>query len=126
MPSYSSLNSSTQSFCGRQLRTFDKSVGFYINAYVYANGGQTSYTRGQWHYTRFEFVNASNSYYNGYLDGGIYSGNIIRSSQVQNSISRIVRRTVDLVEGRISNRTINAYYCHASCHSSCHSSRGRR
>ena len=125
MPSYSSLNSSTQSFCGRQLRTFDKSVAYLIRAYVRGTG-VTSYASGQWHYARYEYVNASNGVYNNYLDGGIYTGNIIRSSQVQNSISRIVRRTVDLVEGRIANRTINAYYCHASCHSSCHSSRGRR
>ncbi len=125
MPSYASLNSSTQSFCGRQLRTFDRSVGFYINAYVRGTG-VTSYSRGQWHYTRFEYVNASNGVYNNYLDSSLYSGQLIRSSDVQNSISRIVRRTVDLIEGRISNRTINAYYCHASCHSSCHSSRGRR
>ena len=126
MPSYSSLNSTTQSYCGRQLRTFDRSVGFYINAYVYANGGQTSYSRGQWHYTRFQYVNANCYVYNNYLDSGIYTGGIIRSGDVIDSIRSVVRRTVDLCEGRISNRTINAYYCHASCHSSCHSSRGRR
>jgi len=126
MATYASLNSSTQTYCGRQLRTFDKTAGFYINAYVYANGGASSYTSGQWHYTRFEYVNASYSVYSNYLNSGIYTGNLIYSSQVQASITSIVRRTVDLIEGRMSNRTINAYYCHASCHSSCHSSRGRR
>lgn len=125
MASYASLNSSTQTQCGRQLRTFDKSVGYYINAYVLGTG-VTSYSRGQWHYARYEYVNAPNSSYNNYLDSSLYTGQLIRSSDVQNSISSIVRRTVDLIEGRISNRTINAYYCHASCHSSCHSSRGRR
>jgi hypothetical protein len=126
MATYASLNSSTQSYCGRQLRTFDKTVGYYINSYVRGTPPQTSYSRGQWHYTRYEYVNASNSVYSNYLDSSLYTGQLIRSSDVQNSISSIVRRTVDLIEGRISNRTINAYYCHASCHTSCHSSRGRR
>jgi hypothetical protein len=125
MATYASLNSSTQSQCGAQLRTFDKTVGYYINSYV--NGtGVTSYSRGQWHYTRYEYVNASTSVYSNYLDSSLYTGQIIRSSDVQNSITSIVRRTVDVIEGRMDNRTINAYYCHASCHSSCHSSRGRR
>lgn len=125
MPSYSSLNSTTQAYCGRQLRTFNWGVSIYVRAYVRGTG-VTSYTSTVRHSHRFEYTNASNSLYNNYLDSGIYTGNIIRASQVQNSISRIVRRTVDLIEGRMSNRTINAYYCHASCHSSCHSSRGRR
>ena len=125
MATYAQIISAMQSQGGAQLRTFDKSVGYYINAYV--NGtGVTSYSRGQWHYQRYEYVNAGNSVYNNYIDNGIYTGNIIRQQDVIDSITSVVRRTVDLIEGRIDNRTINAYYCHASCHSSCHSSRGRR
>jgi hypothetical protein len=125
MATYAQINSAMQSQGGAQLRTFDKSVGYYINAYV--NGtGVGSYTRGQWYYQRYEYVNAGNSVYNNYIDNGIYTGNIIRQQDVIDSINSVVRRTVDLIEGRISNRTINAYYCHASCHTSCHSSRGRR
>ena len=126
MATYQQLNSATQSQCGQQLRTFDRTASFYINAYVRGTGGSWSYTTGTWHGQRFEYVGAPNSVYNNYLDSGIYTGNIIRSQDVIDSISNVVRRTVDLIEGRMSNRTINAYYCHASCHSSCHSSRGRR
>jgi len=126
MPTYAQLNTNVRNQCGRQLITFDRTVGFYINAYVRGSNWGTSYTRGQWHYTRFEYVNANYYVYNNYLDSGIYTGGIIRSGDVIDSIRSVVRRTVDLCEGRISNRTINAYYCHASCHSSCHSSRGRR
>ena len=126
MATYATLNNNLQSQCGSQLRTFDKSVGYYINAYVYSDVYNGSYTRGQWHYQRYEYVNASNSVYNNYLDGRIYTGQIIYQQDVIDSINSVVRRTVDLIEGRIDNRTINAYYCHASCHTSCHTSRGRR
>ena len=120
------VNSYVRTYSGQQLRTFDRTVGIYVNAYVYANGGQSSYTRGQWHYHRFEYVNANYYVYNNYVDGGINSGNIIYGQDIVDTLGQLTRRTVDLIEGRMSNRTINAYYCHASCHSSCHSSRGRR
>ena len=120
------INSWIQTYGGSQLRSFDKTEGIYVNAYVNAGGGQTSYTTGQWHYHRFEYVNASNGVYNNYVDGGINSGQIIYPQDIVDTLEDLVRRTVDLIEGRMSNRTINAYYCHASCHSSCHSSRGRR
>ena len=126
MASYAQVNSAMQGQGGQQLRTFDKTVGYYINAYVYSDIYNGSYTRGRWHYQRYEYVNASNGVYNNYIDNGIYTGNIIRQQDVIDSINSVVRRTVDLIEGRIDNRTINAYYCHASCHTSCHSSRGRR
>jgi len=71
-------------------------------------------------------VNANYYVYNNYVDGGINSGNIIYAQDIVDTLEDLTRRTVDLIEGRMSNRTINAYYCHASCHSSCHSSRGRR
>ena len=71
-------------------------------------------------------MNANYYVYNNYVDGGINSGNIIYAQDIVDTLEDLTRRTVDLIEGRMSNRTINAYYCHASCHSSCHSSRGRR
>ena len=119
------VNSWVMTYGGQQLRTFDRTVGIYVNAYV--NGtGVTSYSRGQWHYHRFEFVNANYYVYNNYVDGGINSGNIIYAQDIVDTLEDLTRRKVDMIEGRMSNRTINAYYCHASCHSSCHSSRGRR
>jgi hypothetical protein len=120
------VNSWIQSYGGGQLRTFDRTVRFRVNAYVRATSGSTSYTTGANYYHRFEYVNASNSIYNGYLDGGINSGNIIYPQDIVDTMEDLTRRTVDVIEGRISNRTTNAYFCHASCHSSCHSSRGRR
>lgn len=135
MATYSQLNSATQTQCGRQLRTFDRSVGFncrvYVRATFFESGNRyhppaNSYTAYSWRYSRFQYTGAPNSLYNNYLDNGIYTGNIIRSQDVIDSISRVVRRTVDLVEGRIGNQTHSVYLCHASCHSSCHSSRGRR
>ena len=120
------VNSWVQSYGGGQLRTFDKTVGIYVNAYVYANGGQSSYSRGQWYYHRFEYVNANNNTYNNYVDGTINTGNVMYPIDIVDTLEDLTRRTVDVIEGRLSNRTIDAYYCHASCHSSCHSSRGRR
>ena len=120
------VNSWIQSYGGGQLRTFDRTVRFRVNAYVRATSGSTSYTTGANYYHRFEYVNASNSIYNGYLDSGINSGNIIYPQDIVDTMEDLTRRTVDVIEGRISNRTTNAYFCHASCHSSCHSSRGRR
>lgn len=121
------VNSWIQTYGGSQLRTFDRTVGVYVNAYVRATSGASSYTRGQWFYHRFEYVNASNSLYNnGFVDSGINAGNIIYPIDIVDTLELITRRTVDLIEGRMGQRTINAYYCHASCHSSCHSSRGRR
>ena len=121
----SDVNSWVQSYGGGQLRTFDRTVGIYVNAYVRGTG-VTSYSRGQWFYHRFEYVNASNGVYNNYVDGGINAGRTIIPIDIVDTLEDLTRRTVDLIEGRMSNRTINAYYCHASCHSSCHSSRGRR
>ena len=120
------VRSWVRTYSGQQLRTFDRTVGIYVNAYVRASSAATSYTRGQWHYHRFEYVNANYYVYDNYVDGGINSGNIIYGQDIVDTLEDITRRTVDLIEGRMSNRTINAYYCHSSCHSSCNSSRGRR
>ena len=120
------INSWIQTYGGSQLRSFDKNAGIYVNAYVQASAPASSYTSGQWYYHRFEYVNAANSVYNNYIDGGINSGQIMYAQDIVDTLEDLVRRTVDLIEGRMTDRTINAYYCHASCHSSCHSSRGRR
>lgn len=120
------INSWVQTFGGSQLRTFDKTVGIYVNAYVYGSGGANSYTRGQWHYHRFEYVNANSNVYSNYVDGGINSGNIIYPQDIVDTLEDLVRRTVDLIESRMSYKDLQAYYCHASCHTSCHTSRGRR
>jgi len=120
------VRSWVRTYSGQQLRTFDRTVGIYVNAYVRASSAATSYTRGQWHYHRFEYVNANYYVYDNYVDGGINSGNIIYGQDIVDTLEDITRRTVDLIEGRMSNRTINAYYCHASCHTICHISRGRR
>jgi len=126
MATYSTLNNNLQSQAAVQLRTFDRTIYFRVYAYVRGTGGSWSYTTSGLYYQRFEYVNAPTSIYNNYLNSGIYTGNIIYSSHVIGSISSVVRRTVDLIEGRISNRSISALYCHASCHYSCHGSRGRR
>lgn len=125
MASYATLNNSLQSKCGAQLRTFDKTVTWTVLATV-QNGQSGTTRRNQALYQRFEYVNASNSLFANYLDSGIYSGNIIYQQDVIDSITRVVRRTVDLIESRMGNRSVNFSICHASCHTSCHTSRGRR
>ncbi len=137
MPSYADLNTSMQEKAGAQLRTFDKTVTITITSWVRIWGFDSSY--GSWmivngygwygstnHSHRYEYVNANNTLFENYLDGGIYTGGIIRSQDVIDSIEDTVRRAVDLVEGRLTNRSMTARPCHQSCHSSCHTSRGRR
>lgn len=136
MPTYAQLNSSLQTQAGNQLRTFDKTINVAVTAYIRVygtdnifgavmpsqNGPQSSANYSH----RFEYVNASNSLYNNYLDNRIFTGSIIYSQDVIDSINGTMQRTVDQIEGRISNRSISALLCHNSCHSSCHTSRGRR
>jgi hypothetical protein len=137
MATYATLNSNAQTQCGRQLRTFDKTMRLAVQtytrgqwtggtAYRYPRQGSTSAAITRNYYHRYEYVGASYSVYNGYLDGGIYTGQLIHDDDVYNTISRVVRRTVDLIEGRFTQRNISALVCHSSCHGSCHSSRGRR
>ena len=136
MPTYAQLNSSMQVQAGRQLRTFDRTVTFTITAYIRvwgfdntfggAMGIQNGPTGTANYYQRFEYVGAPDSLYSNYLDGGVYTGNIIYAQDVIDSISSVLVRTINLLEGRISNRSVSALICHASCHSSCHTSRGRR
>ena len=125
MATYSQLNTNVRNQCVSQLRTFDKTISWMVAATV-QNGQSGTARRNQFLYHRFEYRNANSNVYNNYLDSGIYSGNIINDNDVIDSITRIVRRTVDLIEGRITNRSSSFNMCHASCHTSCHSSRGRR
>lgn len=74
----------------------------------------------------YNYTSASDSLYNNYLDGGIATGSKIHSQDVIDSISNVVQRTVDLIEGSMANNALNSTVCHTSCHNSCHSSRGRR
>ena len=129
------VNSWVQTYGGAQLRTFDKTIAVRVNAYVRGTIGNygnryhprwSSYTTGANYYHRFEYVGAPDSIYNNYVDSGITTGNIIYPQDIVDTLEDITRRTVDVIEGRLSNRYISALYCHASCHSSCHGSRGRR
>jgi hypothetical protein len=136
MPTYAQLNTNMQAQAGQQLRTFDRTVAFTVTAYIRVYGtdnifggvmaAQNGPTGSSTYFQRFEYVNAWSGLYSGYLDSGIASGNVIYSQDVIDSISSIMNRTIDLLEGQISNRSISALICHASCHGSCHTSRGRR
>ena len=129
------VNSWVQAYGGLQLRTFDRSVRVTVRAYVRGTIGNygnryhsvwSSYTTSGNYYHRYEYTGAPNSIYNNYVDSGINTGNIIYPQDIVDTLEDITRRTVDVIEGRFSNRSVSALFCHASCHSSCHSSRGRR
>lgn len=126
MPSYSTLNSNAQSQCGSQLRTFSVSYNMATTVYLNASGGPNSGT-GTHNQTLYHSDGSGpNSTYDGDLGSGVYSGHVIRSSDVQNSFANCVRGTVDRIEAVTGNQSYDAYLCHSSCHTSCHTSRGRR
>jgi hypothetical protein len=131
------INSWVQTYSGAQLRTFDRTITYTVNTYVRyyrfdsSYGGALrldgrQYTTNTNFTRRYEYVNANNSLFNNYIDGGINSGQLMYAQDIVDTVEDNVRRAVDLIEGRISGtyQVINA--CHASCHSSCHTSRGRR
>ena len=120
------INSWIQTYGGSQLRTFDKTVRLSYAATVPGSSGAGSYTRYGSNDQRFEYVNGNNNLYNNYIDGGINAGTVINPQDIVDTLEDITRRTVDLIEGRLSNRSFTAYFCHSSCHASCHTSRGRR
>ena len=122
----SDINSWVQSYGGPQLRTFDKTINVNTSVYTNATGGNTSGTSSASTNHRFEYTGANNNVYSGYYDGGIYSGGRIYAQDIVDTMEDIVRRTVDVIEGRYTNRSQSHYVCHTSCHSSCHTSRGRR
>jgi len=122
----SDINSWVQSYGGPQLRTFDKTINVYTNVYTNGSGGNNSSTSAASTNHRFEYTGANNNIYSGYYDGGISSGSIMYAQDIVDTMEDIVRRTVDVIEGRYTNRSQSHYVCHTSCHSSCHTSRGRR
>ena len=136
MATYAQLNSSLRAQGQSALRSFDRTMLLQVNSYVNMYGYDNVYggrMRIRWHntawgnyYHRFEFVNANDSYLNNYLNSGIETGKLMYSSHVENSIYQCVKRCMDLVESRISDRNVYFRVCHQSCHGSCHTSRGRR
>jgi hypothetical protein len=121
-----SLDSYVQTYCGNQLRAFDKTITVTTTAYQNnspsAMGGTGSNTTTH----RFEYTGAANSLFDNYIDGGVAAGSRIYSQDIVDTLEDGVRRTVDLIEDRITDRSISAVLCHSSCHTSCHTSRGRR
>jgi len=136
MATYADLNANMQSQAGAQLRTFEKihlwQITVYIRVYgtdnIYggvmgAQDGPSGTVNLQ---NRFWHQNVNDNVYNNYLDSGIYSGNIIYSQDVIDSISNVLTRTISQIENLMTDRDVSALLCHNSCHSSCHTSRGRR
>lgn len=131
-----SVDSYVQSNAGAQLRTFDKTISFSITAYRRVYGTDNTYgavmaaqngpTSSGTYYQRFEYVNANNTLFDNYIDAGISAGSLAYAQDIVDTIEDAVRRAVDLIEGRITNRSVSALFCHNSCHGSCHTSRGRR
>jgi hypothetical protein len=131
-----SVDSYVQTYAGAGLRSFDKTMAFTITAYIRVYGTDNTYgavmaaqngpSSSGTYYQRFEYVNANDTLFNGYYDGGISAGSRAYAQDIVDTIEDAVRRAVDLVEGRIGNRSVSALLCHNSCHSSCHTSRGRR
>ena len=131
-----SVDSYVQTYAGAQLRGFDKTITFTVTAYIRVygtdnvNGGamasQNGPTSSGNYNQRFEYTGANNTLFDNYIDGGISAGSRVYAQDIVDTLEDAVRRTVDLIEGRITNRSISALFCHNSCHSSCHTSRGRR
>lgn len=136
MPSYATLNSSAQTQCGNQLRTFDKTMSLTVTAYINVYGTDNTFgaviasqngpTSSSGFNHRFEDVSGPNNTFANDLNSGIYTGARIYSSHVTSSIANAVSGVVSRIEGRLTNRSVSALLCHNSCHSSCHTSRGRR
>lgn len=107
---------------GAQLRGFDRTIN--VAATVYTNQNYGGYNAGTaYGNTRFEYVNAPDSDYN----SQVYPNTTIVDAQhMVDQALNAIQRTVDLIEGRLTNRYFNFQICHTSCHYSCHGSRGRR
>ena len=54
---------------------------------------------------RYEYVNANNTLFDNYIDGGVSAGSRVYAQDIVDTIEDGVRRAVDLIEGRISNRS---------------------
>lgn len=137
------INGYVQSAGGPQLRTFDKTITVTTNVYRQAtntpnnigltngtyNASTSSGTGSASTNHRFEYTGANNNVYNGVYDstaGNIVAGELVDPQDIVDTMEDIVRKTVDLIEGRLTNRSQSHLICHNSCHNSCHTSRGRR
>lgn len=131
-----SVDTYVQQNAGGQLRGFDKTIGFTVTAYIRVYGTDNIYgavmasqngpTSSGNYNQRFEYTGANDTLFDNYIDGGIAVGSLIYAQDIVDTLEDAVRRTCDLIEGRLTNRSISALFCHNSCHSSCHTSRGRR
>lgn len=131
-----SVDTYVQQNAGAQLRGFDKTVNFNVTAYIKVYGTDNTFgavipaqngpTSSTGFNQRFEYVNANDTLFDNYIDGGIAAGSRVYAQDIVDTMEDAVRRAVDLIEGRIDNRSVSALLCHNSCHSSCHTSRGRR
>ena len=101
-------------------------TGILAGAFMMRATHETFATHTQDIGQRFEYTGAADSLYNNYIDAGVSSGSIITAQDIVDTLEDVVQRTVDLIEGRITNRSMDVRICHTSCHTSCHSSRGRR
>ena len=106
-----------------KIRTFDKTINVAATAY-YSGGSGTGTAYGN---RRYEYVNApSNAFANGDLPNNVGDNLLIRAGDIQAFATNCISRTVDGIEGRITNQYFDFRICHSSCHYSCHASRGRR
>ena len=131
-----SLDSYIQTYSGAQLRTFDKTITTTTTAYINVYGADSvsgalipiedGPTSTQTNTHRFEYTGAADSLYDNYIDSGVAAGQIVYAQDIVDTLEDAVRRTVDLIEGRITDRAFSTLLCHSSCHASCHTSRGRR
>jgi len=108
-----------------KIRTFDKTINFNAQCY-YANVSGWGQARAYGN-RRYEYVNApSNVYSTGDLPNNIGDNLQARAGDVQNFATNCISRTVNAIEGRLTNSSFDWRICHSSCHYSCHGSRGRR
>jgi hypothetical protein len=125
--SHSQLESRYYNAAYARLRTFDKTVNVAATVYL-GSSGTSGYAAGTGYgNTRFEYVNAGQGTYStGDIPNRIGDNSLVVASDIQNFATNCISRTVNQIEGRITNRSFNFRICHSSCHYSCHGSRGRR
>jgi len=108
-----------------RIRTFDKTINVAATVYYarYNGSGQgTAYGN-----RRYEYVNAGQgAFANTDIPNGVGDNLLIRAGDIQTFASNAISRTVNGIEGRITNSYFDFRICHSSCHYSCHGSRGRR
>ena len=123
--SHAQLESRYLNAAYQQLRSFDKTITISATAYYNPSSGSGQGTASAT--TRFEYVNAATSTYStGDIPNRIGDNLLVVASDIQNFATNCISRTVNQIEGRITNRSFDFRICHSSCHYSCHASRGRR